>query len=95
MLEVSDLDQKLIYVILFTGALLVLWWYIRKATSGSRSSMTGDKLRHIESRQLAHSTVLSIFKVNSRSILVLQTKNNSHFLDVTKAANVERLSVHS
>ena len=88
----EDLNQKVLIVVVFTAALLLVWWYIK--TNLSRSLDLGGKghLKHRESRRLANSSVLSVFEVDEKTVLVLQDKQGSSLLNLTDPT--QRRSTH-
>jgi hypothetical protein len=48
------------------------------------------KLRHIESRRLAHAAVLSVFEINQKTVLILQDRHGASVLDITETTQKER-----
>ena len=86
----EDLNQKILIVVIFTGAFLFVWWYVKTQVSKSVDVGGNGKLRHVESRRLAHAAVLSIFDVNQKTILILQDKQGASFLDITEAGQKGR-----
>ena len=80
----EDLNQKIIIVVAFTGLFLLVWWYVKTKVSNSVEVSGNGKLKHIESRRLAHAAILSVFEVNQKTVLILQDKQGASVLDITE-----------
>ena len=80
----EDLNQKILIVVAFTGVFLFVWWYVKTKVDNTANIPGNGKLKHIESRRLAHAAVLSIFEVNQRTVLILQDKQGASALDISE-----------
>ena len=83
MTGLEDLNQKVIIVVTFTGVLLLIWWYVKAQLAKNTDLASRGHFRHIESKRLAHASVLSLFEVNNKTVLVLQAKQGASFIDIT------------
>ena len=83
MTGLEDLNQKVIIVVSFTGVLLLIWWYVKAKLAKTTDFGSRGNFRHIESKRLAHASVLSLFEVNNKTVLVLQAKQGASFMDIT------------
>ena len=83
MTGLEDLNQKVIIVVTFTGVLLLIWWYVKAQLVKNTDLASRGHFRHIESKRLAHASVLSLFEVNNKKVLVLQAKQGASFIDIT------------
>ena len=81
----EDLNQKILIVVAFTGVFLLVGWYIKNQIANSADFAGSGKLKHIESRRLAHSAILSIFEVNKKTLLILQDKQGASVVDISEA----------
>jgi hypothetical protein len=86
----EDLNQKIIIVVAFTGFFLLVWWYVKTKVSNSVDFAGNGKLKHIESRRLAHAAILSVFEVNQKTVLILQDKQGASVLDITETGQKGR-----
>jgi hypothetical protein len=86
----EDLNQKIFIVVAFTGVFLLVWWYVKTQISNTAEFTGLGKLRHIESRRLAHAAVLSVFEINQKTVLILQDKHGASVLDITETTQKER-----
>ena len=80
----EDLNQKIIIVVAFTGFFFFFWWYVKTQVSNTVNVEGNGKLKHIESRRLAHAAILSVFEVNQRTVLILQDKQGASVLDISE-----------
>lgn len=85
----DDINQKIIIVILFMAALLLLWILVKHKFSEKIQIGNNSRLSHVESRKLAHSGVVSLFEIDKRTILLLQGKHGVTALDITDTAEDE------
>lgn len=83
MAGLEELNQKIIIVVAFMGVLLVIWWYIKGYLTKTSDFGSRGNLRHIESKRLAHASVLSLFEVNNKTVLILQAKQGASVLEIT------------
>ena len=83
MTGLEDLNQKVIIVVTFTGVLLLIWWYVKAQLAKNTDLSSRGHFRHIESKRLAHASVLSLFEVNNKTVLVLQAKQGASFIEIT------------
>ena len=90
MTGLEDLDQKVIIVVTFTGVLLFIWWYVKAQLAKNTDLASRGHFRHIESKRLAHASVLSLFEVNNKKVLVLQAKQGASFIDITDTSGTGR-----
>ena len=90
MTGLEDLNQKVIVVVSFTGVLLLIWWYVKAKLAKTTDFGSKGNFRHIESKRLAHSSVLSLFEVNNKMVLVLQAKQGASFIDITDTSGIGR-----
>ena len=90
MTGLEDLNQKVIIVVSFTGVLLLIWWYVKAKLAKTTDFGSGGNFRHIESKRLAHASVLSLFEVNNKTVLVLQAKQGASFIDITDTSSTGR-----
>ena len=90
MTGLEDLNQKVIIVVTFTGVLLLIWWYVKAQLAQTTDSRSRGHFRHIESKRLAHASVLSLFEVNNKTVLVLQAKQGASFIEITDTSGKER-----
>ena len=90
MTGLEDLNQKVIIVVTFTGVLLLIWWYVKAQLAKTTDLGTRGHFRHIESKRLAHASVLSLFEVNNKKVLVLQAKQGASFIDITDTSGAGR-----
>ena len=86
----EDLNQKLLIVITFTGLFVLFWWYVKNQVSNSADFAGNGKLKHVESRRLAHAAVLSVFEINKKTVLILQDKQGASVLDITETGREGR-----
>ena len=91
MTGLEDLDQKIVIILIFTGVLLVVWVYVKMHLTKTSDVGSRGSLKHIESKRLAHSSILSLFEVNNKTVLILQAKQGASFIDITESSVV----VHS
>ena len=90
MTGLEDLNQKVIIVVTFTGVLLLIWWYVKAQLAKTTDLGSRGHFRHIESKRLAHASVLSLFEVNNKRVLVLQGKQGASFIDITDTSGTGR-----
>ena len=90
MTGLEDLNQKVIIVVTFTGVLLLIWWYVKAQLAKATDLGSRGHFRHIESKRLAHASVLSLFEVNNKRVLVLQGKQGASFIDITDTSGTGR-----
>ena len=90
MTGLEDLNQKVIIVVSFTGVLLLIWWYVKAKLAKTTDFGSRGNFRHIESKRLAHASVLSLFEVNNKTVLVLQAKQGASFIDITDTSGIGR-----
>ena len=90
MTGLEDLNQKVIIVVTFTGILLLIWWYVKAQLAKTTDFGSRGHFRHIESKRLAHASVLSLFEVNNKTVLVLQAKQGASFIDITDTSGTGR-----
>ena len=90
MTGLEDLNQKVIIVVTFTGVLLLIWWYVKAHLAKTTDLGSRGHFRHIESKRLAHASVLSLFEVNNKKVLVLQAKQGASFIDITDTSGTGR-----
>jgi len=90
MTGLEDLNQKVIIVVTFTGVLLLIWWYVKVQLAKTTDLGSRGHFRHIESKRLAHASVLSLFEVNNKTVLVLQAKQGASFIDITDTSGMGR-----
>ena len=90
MTGLEDLNQKVIIVVTFTGILLLIWWYVKVQLAKTTDLGSRGHFRHIESKRLAHASVLSLFEVNNKTVLVLQAKQGASFIDITDTSDTGR-----
>lgn len=83
MTGLEDLNQKVIIVVIFTGILLVVWWYVKSNLTKTSDFGSRGNLKHIESKRLAHSSVLSLFEVNNKKVLILQARQGASVVEIT------------
>ena len=81
----EDLNQKILIVVAFTGVLLLVWWYIKNQIANNVDLAGNGKLKHVESRRLAHAAILSVFEVNKKTLLILQDKQGASVVDISEA----------
>ena len=82
MTGLDDLNQKVIIVVVFTTVLLLFWWFV-KSRFGGQSQLAGqNRIKHLETRRLAHASVLSLFEVQGKTILIVQGKQGASFLEI-------------
>ncbi len=86
----EDFNQKILTVVAFTGLFLLVWWYVRNQISNAAEFTGNGKLKHIESRRLAHSAILSVFEFNKKTLLILQDKQGASILDISEAGEKGR-----
>ena len=86
MAGLEDLNQKIFIVVAFTAILVIVWLYIQNQFIKTSDVSNSGDLRHIESRRLAHSSVISVFEINRKTILILQNKNGASILDLTESS---------
>ena len=84
------LNQKVIIFVTFTGVLLLIWWYLKAQLAKTTDLGSRGHFRHIESKRLAHASVLSLFEVNNKKVLVLQAKQGASFIDITDTSGTGR-----
>ncbi len=82
----EDLNQKIIIVVTFTGFLLVVWWYLKAQLSKTSDFGSRGNFKHIESKRLAHASVLSLFEVHDKTILILQARQGASVIDITNTS---------
>lgn len=87
MSNLDDLNQKVIIVVVFTGLLLLLWWFI-KARLGNGQGLPGhgSDIQHIETRRLAHSSLVSLFDVKGTQVLILQSKQGASVIEIAPSS---------
>ena len=90
MTGLEDLNQKVIIVVTFTGVLLLIWWYVKAQLGKTTDLGSRGHFRHIESKRLAHASVLSLFEINNKTVLVLQAKQGASFIDITDTSGTGR-----
>ena len=90
MTGLEDLNQKVIIVVTFTGVLLLIWWYVKAQLAKTTDLGSRGHFRHIESKRLAHASVLSLFEINNKTVLVLQAKQGASFIDITDSSGTGR-----
>ena len=90
MTGLEDLNQKVIIVVTFTGVLLLIWWYVKAQLAKTTDLGSRGHFKHIESKRLAHASVLSLFEVNNKKVLVLQAKQSASFIDITDTSGTGR-----
>ena len=90
MTGLEDLNQKVIIVVSFTGVLLLIWWYVKAKLAKTTDFGSRGHFRHIESKRLAHASVLSLFEINNKTVLVLQAKQGASFIEITDTSGKER-----
>jgi len=90
MTGLEDLNQKVIIVVTFTGVLLLIWWYVKAQLAKTTDFGSRGHFRHIESKRLAHASVLSLFEINNKTVLVLQAKHGASFIDITDTSGTGR-----
>ncbi len=83
MSSLEELNQKIIIVVIFMGILLIVWWYIKGHLTKTSDFGSRGNLKHIESKRLAHASVLSLFEVNNRTVLILQAKQGASVIEIT------------
>ena len=83
MTGLEDLNQKILIVVIFTGTLLFAWWYVKSHLTKTSDFGSRGNLKHIESKRLAHASVLSLFEVNSKTVLILQARQGTSVIDIT------------
>ena len=81
----EDLNQKILIVVAFTGFFILVGWYVKTQISSTVNAGVNAKLKHVESRRLAHASVISTFEVNQKTVLILQDKQGSSILDITES----------
>ena len=86
----EDLNQKIIIVVAFTGLFLLVWWYVKTRLSNTFDVEGNGKLKHIESRRLAHAAILSVFEVNQKTVLILHDKLGASVLDISETVRKGR-----
>ena len=79
----DDINQKIIIVVVFTAALLLVWIFIKQRFSEKIQIGNQSRISHVESRRLAHSNILSLFEIDQKTILILQGKHGTTALDIT------------
>ena len=90
MVGFEDLNQKILIVVAFTGLFLLAGWYIKNQISNTAEMVGNGKLKHIESRRLAHASIISVFEINKKTFLILQDKQGSSVLDISEAGQKGR-----
>ena len=70
--------------------LLLIWWYVKAQLAKTTDLGSRGHFRHIESKRLAHASVLSLFEVNNKKVLVLQAKHGASFIDITDTSGTGR-----
>lgn len=83
MTGLEDLNQKIIIVVTFTAALILVWWYVKGHLTKASDFGSRGRLKHIESKRLAHASVLSLFEVNNKTVLILQARHEASLIDIT------------
>ena len=86
MTGLEDLDQKIIIIVIFTGVLLVVWLYVKAHLTKTSNVASRGSLKHIESKRLAHSSILSLFEVNNKTVLILQARQGASLIDITETS---------
>ena len=81
----QDFNQKILIVLAFTGVFLLVWWYLKNQIANNATFPGSGKLKHIESRRLAHAAILSVFEVNKKTLLILQDKQGASVVDISEA----------
>ena len=84
MAGLEDLNQKIFIVVAFLAILVVFWLYIQNRFTKTSDLGNAGALKHIESRRLAHSSVISVFEINRKTILILQDKNGASLMNLTE-----------
>ena len=79
----DDIAQKIVIVVVFTAVFLLLWLFVKNRFSQKIQISNQTRFSHIESRRLAHSNVVSLFEIDQKKILILQSKHGSTALDIT------------
>jgi hypothetical protein len=79
----DDINQKIIIVVVFTAALLLVWIFVKQRFSEKIQIGNQSRISHVESRRLAHSNILSLFEIDQKTILILQGKHGATALDIT------------
>ncbi|MGB1915819.1 MAG: hypothetical protein ACPHL3_07615 [Paracoccaceae bacterium] len=79
----DDINQKIIIVVVFTAVFLLLWLFVKNRFSEKIQISNQTRFSHIESRRLAHSNIVSLFEIDQKKILILQSKHGSTALDIT------------
>ena len=83
MTGLEDLNQKVIIVVTFTGILILIWWYVKAQLAKTTDLGSRGHFRHIESKRLANASILSLFEINNKKVLVLQAKQGASLIDIT------------
>ena len=79
----DDINQKIIIVVVFTAVFLLLWLFVKNRFSEKIQINNQTRFSHIESRRLAHSNIVSLFEIDQKKILILQSKHGATALDIT------------
>ena len=64
--------------------------YVKAQLAKTTDLGSRGHFRHIESKRLAHASVLSLFEVNNKTVLVLQAKQGASFIDITDTSGTGR-----
>ena len=86
MAGLEDLNQKILIVVAFMAILVFVWFYIQNQFTKTSDLKNSGDLKHIESRRLAHSSIISVFEINRKTVLILQDKNGASLLDLTESS---------
>ena len=79
----DDINHKIIIVVVFTAVFLLLWLFVRNRFSEKIQISNQTRFSHIESRRLAQSNIVSLFEIDQKKILILQSKHGATALDIT------------
>jgi len=79
----DDINQKIVIVVVFTTVFLLLWLFVKHRFSEKIQISNQTRFSHIESRRLAHSNIVSLFEIDQKKILILQSKHGATALDIT------------
>ena len=90
MTGLEDLNQKVIIVVTFTGVLILIWWYVKAQLAKTTDLGSRGHFRHIESKRLANASILSLFEINNKKVLVLQAKQGASLIDITDTSDTGR-----
>jgi hypothetical protein len=79
----DDINQKILIVVVFTAVFLLLWLLVKHRFSEKIQIGNQSRVTHIESRRLAHSSIVSLYEVDQKTILILQGKHGATALDIS------------